>query len=110
MNYNDMPHYEAETFIKNRLDTPLKPSLGINPGRNAPLIKSNDTDLYTLASWVFYPIFIIFSDSESHHASSGIYHLPKYLEGGNGSLVLVKSCYFSTEGRVFFNESHMMLI
>jgi len=39
MNYNDMPHYEAETFIKNRLDTPLKPSLGINPGRNAPLIR-----------------------------------------------------------------------
>jgi len=43
MNYNDMPHYEAETFIKNRLDTPLKPSLGINPSRNAPLIKSNDS-------------------------------------------------------------------
>src|SRR6266487_4683132 len=28
--------------LKNHLEAPLKANLGINPGRNAPLIKSND--------------------------------------------------------------------
>src|SRR6266566_9700308 len=42
MSYNDLAFYLAETRLKNRSEAPLKPSLGINPGRNAPLIKSND--------------------------------------------------------------------
>src|SRR6266487_670632 len=29
--------------LKNHLEAPLKANLGINPGRNAPLIKSNDS-------------------------------------------------------------------
>ncbi len=33
----------AEIFIKNRLDALLKPIVGTNLGRNAPLIKANDT-------------------------------------------------------------------
>jgi hypothetical protein len=31
--------------LKNHLEAPDLPSLGINPGRNAPVIKSNDTGL-----------------------------------------------------------------
>ncbi len=31
--------------LKNHLEAPLKPSLGINPGRNAPVIKSNDRSI-----------------------------------------------------------------
>src|SRR6266566_2283993 len=30
--------------LKNHLEAPLKPSLGINPGRNGPVIKSNDSN------------------------------------------------------------------
>src|SRR5260370_480004 len=43
MSYNDMPHYEAETFIKNRLDEPLKPIVGRLYGRNAPGYLIDDT-------------------------------------------------------------------
>ncbi len=39
MSYNDPAFYLAETKLKNRLEAHLKPSLGINPGRNAPVIK-----------------------------------------------------------------------
>jgi hypothetical protein len=34
------PFYVAETKLKNHLESPLKLSLGINPGRNAPLLGS----------------------------------------------------------------------
>ena len=43
MSYNDKAWYVAEHFIKNRLEAPQKPSLGINHGRNVPLIVANDT-------------------------------------------------------------------
>ena len=36
---------ETEIFIKNHLDALLKPIVGMNHGRNAPLIKANDTGL-----------------------------------------------------------------
>ncbi len=35
-------YYVAEIFIKNRLDTLLKTIVGINYGRDAPLIVAND--------------------------------------------------------------------
>jgi hypothetical protein len=44
MSYNDKACYVAEHFIKNRLEAPHKPSLGINHGRNVPLIVANDID------------------------------------------------------------------
>jgi transposase InsO family protein len=43
MSYNDSAFYVAETNRKNRLKAPLKPFVGILSGRNAPLIKSNDS-------------------------------------------------------------------
>jgi hypothetical protein len=45
MSYNDSAFYVAEAKAQNHLEAPLKPSLGINPGRNAPVIKSNDKNL-----------------------------------------------------------------
>jgi hypothetical protein len=55
-------HYVAEIFIKNRLDALLKPIVGINHGRNAPLIKANDKNdgipqtmlLGSFYTWVFH--------------------------------------------------------
>src|SRR5713101_3794621 len=35
-------HYEAETFIENRLDAPLKAIVGTNHGRKWPRFKTND--------------------------------------------------------------------
>ena len=35
-------HYEAETFIENRLNAPLKPIVGTNRGRKWPRFKTND--------------------------------------------------------------------
>ncbi len=35
-------HYEAETFIENRLDAPLKPIVGTNHGRKWPRLRTND--------------------------------------------------------------------
>jgi hypothetical protein len=37
-------HYEAESYIENRLDVPLKPFVGINHGRKWPRFKTNDKD------------------------------------------------------------------
>jgi hypothetical protein len=45
MSYNDTPHYERETFLKNRLDALLKPIVGRLSGTNAPGIKLNDNPL-----------------------------------------------------------------
>ena len=39
------PHYAAETFIKNRLDAPLKPIVGTSHGRKWPQFKTNDKRL-----------------------------------------------------------------
>jgi hypothetical protein len=36
MSYDDMPHYERETFLKNHLEALLKAVIGILFGRNAP--------------------------------------------------------------------------
>src|SRR5260370_38902171 len=35
----------AENFLKNGLDVPLRPIIGINHGRNAPLIVANDNNI-----------------------------------------------------------------
>jgi hypothetical protein len=36
----------AEIFIKNRFDALLRPIVGINYDRNAPLIKADDTRIH----------------------------------------------------------------
>ena len=36
MNYDNLAHYVAEIFIKNRLDGLLGPIVGIKHGRKAP--------------------------------------------------------------------------
>jgi hypothetical protein len=44
MSYNDQALYEAGSVIKNCLDALLKPIVGINHGRNAPVIQANNND------------------------------------------------------------------
>jgi hypothetical protein len=45
MSCDNLAHYVAEPFLKNRLDALLKPIVGKLLGRNALLIKSNDTPI-----------------------------------------------------------------
>jgi len=50
MSYDVAPFYGFTIFLKNRLDAPLKPIMGILSERNAPGITLNDIPLYqTLA-------------------------------------------------------------
>src|SRR5438874_8942212 len=46
MSYDDSAFYVAEANRKNHLKAPLKPFVGILSGRNAPVIKSNDTKAF----------------------------------------------------------------
>src|SRR6266516_939298 len=41
--------------LKNHLEAPLKANLGINPGRNAPLIKSNDKNRLPCSFRTLFP-------------------------------------------------------
>lgn len=45
MSDKDKAHYVAEIFQKKRLDALLRPIVGMNSGRNALLMKSNDRSL-----------------------------------------------------------------
>jgi transposase len=42
MRYATKPHYEAGILSRNHLAPPLEPTMGNNPGRNAPLNQTDD--------------------------------------------------------------------
>ncbi len=61
---------EAETFIKNRLDAFLKPNVGTLSGRNAPLIKTNDSYFCYSACGLFHCSRCRRNDSKKDAVSS----------------------------------------
>lgn len=70
-------HYVAEIFIKNRLGALLKSIVGMNHGRNAPLIKANDSVVYG-GSESFWGTSVANSDSDPDFIANICYTLPLY--------------------------------
>jgi hypothetical protein len=59
MSYATTPRYEAEILSRNRLAPSPEPAMGNNPGRNAPLNRTDDTMFYQIPMTLDIEVFLI---------------------------------------------------